>query len=71
VLSQLRKDLWQVRNQISGLSRLDHDVVDVRLDDASYQFPENMSHASLECGTRILEPEGHCLVEVCAELNDE
>jgi hypothetical protein len=30
-----------------------------------------MSHASLESSTRVLEPEGHCLVTVRTEQGDE
>jgi hypothetical protein len=50
---------------------LDHDVIDIRLDDVSYQFPENTSHASLERGARVLELEGHCLVVVRAKKSNE
>jgi hypothetical protein len=58
VLSQLRKDLGEVGNQISGLPRFDHNVIDICRDNASYQFPENMSYASLERGARVLSPKG-------------
>jgi hypothetical protein len=59
MLSQLRKDLGEVGDQIPYLLLFDDDVVDVRLDDASYQLPKDTSHASLESGAYVLEPEGH------------
>jgi hypothetical protein len=71
VLSQLRKDLVEVKNQISSLSRLDYDVVDVRLDDAPYKFPENSLHATLKHGARILEPKGHRLLATHAERSNK
>jgi hypothetical protein len=71
VLSQLRKDLGEVRNLVTYLLRPDDDVVDLCLNDASYQLPEDTSQASLEGSAYILEPEGHCLVIVHAERSDE
>jgi hypothetical protein len=46
-------------------------VVDVRLDDASYEFLKDASHTSLERGARFFEPERHRLVAVSAEWSDE
>jgi predicted nucleic acid-binding Zn ribbon protein len=71
MLSQLRENLRKVRDHIVGLFRLDHDVIDVRLDDASYKLFEDTSHASLKHGARVFEPKRHCLVAVSAERNDE
>jgi hypothetical protein len=71
MMLQLRKDLGKVMNKIPSLLRLDHDVVNACFDDASYQLPEDTSHASLERSARVLEPEGHCLVTIHAEWSDE
>jgi hypothetical protein len=57
MLSQLHKDLGEVRNMVPCPLRLDNDVVDIRLDDASYQLPKDTSHASLESSTWVPKPE--------------
>jgi hypothetical protein len=71
VLSQLGEDLGEVGDQVTCLLRLDNDIVDVRLNDATYQLPEYTSHASLEGSACILKTEGHCFVTVRAEWRDE
>jgi hypothetical protein len=64
MFSQLCEHLYEVWDQIAGLFRLDHDVIDVRLDDSSYEIYKDTSHALLECGAHVFELEGHRLVAI-------
>jgi hypothetical protein len=60
-----------VGDQVPCLLRLDDDVVDVCFYDAFYQLLEDTSHATLESGACVLEPEGHRLVAVRTKRSDE
>jgi hypothetical protein len=54
-----REHLREVGGQIACLLRLDHDVVDICLNYPAYKISKDASHASLERGTLVLEPERH------------
>jgi hypothetical protein len=68
---QLRKHLLEVWDNITGLFRLDHDIINIHLDDSTYEISEDVLHASLERGTCVFEPEGHRFEAVSTERSDE
>jgi hypothetical protein len=71
VRSEMHEGLLQVLDQVVGLPGLDHNAVDVNLNDLFDKAIEASLHVALVHHPGILEAEGHRHLVVCAERGNE
>ena len=71
LLFEAFKGYFQVIDEITGLSGLDHNVIHVGLDSLPDVLAENLGHAPLVCGPYVSETEWHGHVAVHAVRGDE